>query len=283
MVPIALYNLDYPKAPLLLVDFREPSRPKRHEAMRRGLDQLTTGILGLTTFGNLEYFAAKTTWTFVRRRHGAAVDRSARLRAYSQLRHSLFLDDSLDPRLRSDLLRRVDGLGLNPFEDGMETEARLAREQFAALRTYARSETGLTIKIEQARSNEIARRLHSKTMLALYRLASITTFRAYRHTERLTPELMADLDRQRRFAWHKRYLEEVIASTPQAEVTYNTGEVQRSLDAITTIGEESSEFRGPSEELVRRVLAQTSDADMRRRCYECLEKLGLQKHGSKTS
>jgi hypothetical protein len=279
MVPLALYSLDHPKAPLLLVDFRQPSNPKRHEALRRGFDQLTTGVLGLTTFGNLEYFAAKTTWTFIRRRHGAAVDRSARLRAYAQVRHSLFLDDSLDPKLRHELLRRVDGYGLNPFEDGINEEAKLAREQYAALRTYVLSPDGLSRKVDRARSREIASRVHSGPALAFLRVASISTLGLYRHTERMTPDILAELDRQRRFAWHKRFLERVIDSTPRTEVAYNTEQVQRSLDAIADIAEQDAFFRGAGEELVRRVLAQTSDEQTRRRCYECLEKLAMLKPG----
>jgi len=277
MVPVALYTLDYPKAPLLLVDFRQPSKPMRREAFSRGVDQLTTGILGLTTFGNLEFFAAKTTYTFVQRRHGAAVDRSARLRAYAQLQHSLFLDDSLDPKLRSYLLSRVNGLALNPFDDSMKTEAALAREQYAALRAYVLSPEGLAREVDRARSREVASHIHSKGQIALYRVATISTLGLYRHTDRMTPELLAQVDRQRRFAWHKRFLEQVIDSTPPAEVAYDTEQVQRSIDVVTTIGAEDPGLRASSEALVRRVLAQTEDESTRRRCFECLQRLALLK------
>jgi hypothetical protein len=95
----------------------------------------------------------------------------------------------------------------------------------------------------------------------------------------MTPDILAELDRQRRFAWHKRFLERVIDSTPRTEVAYNTEQVQRSLDAIADIAEQDAFFRGAGEELVRRVLAQTSDEQTRRRCYECLEKLAMLKPG----
>lgn len=275
MVPVALYSLDYPKAPLLLADFRKPFAPKRHELIRRVADQITTGVLGLTTFGNLEYFAAKTTYTFIRRRHGGAVDRSARLRAYSEFRHVLYLDDSLDPTLRRELMHRVDGLGLNPFEEGVDTEAQLARDQYAALVAYAAAPDGLARKLERTRSKEVAHRIHSKPALAMMRVASITTLGIYRHTDRMTAELLSEVDRQRRFAWNKRFLEQAIGSTPHPEVAYNIERLQRSLDAITQIGEESEDFRGRSEALVRRVLGKTSDDGMRRRCYDCLRRLAL--------
>ena len=277
MVPVALYSLDYPTAPLLLIDFRQPLKAKRREMIRRATDQVVTGVLGITTFGNLEYFAAKTAWTIIRRRHGAAVDRMPRLRAYSQLRHGLNLDASLDPKLRRELLRRAEGLGLNPFEDGVETEAQLARDQYAALRAYATAPNGLARKLDAGRSREIAHRVHSAPALAFLRLTSLATLGIYKHKEPMTPVLLASLDRQRRFAWHKRFLEEVIDSSPRPEIAYNIEHVQRSLDAITEIGQNSDEFRETGEELVRRVLAQTSDDATRRLCVNCLARLAVQK------
>ncbi len=277
MVPIALYGLDYPTAPLLLVDFRQPLKAKRHEMIRRALDQVATGVLGITTFGNLEYFAAKTTWTFIRRRHGAAVDRTARLRAYSQFRHGLNLDASLDPKLRRELLCRAEGLGLNPFEDGVQTEAQLARDQYAALCAYATAPNGLAKKLAAGRSTEVAHRVHSGPALALFRMTSIATLGIYKHKETMTPVLLADLDRQRRFAGHTRVLVEVGGSSPRLEVAYHIEHVRRSLDAITQIGQDGDEFKEASEELVMRVLARTSDDSTRRLCVDCLERLAVQK------
>ena len=277
MVPVALYSLDYPTAPLLLIDFRKPFTPKGHEMMRRAADQVATGILGLTTFGNLEYFAAKTTYTFVRKRQGVAVDRSARLRAYSQFRYSLFLDNSLDPRLRADLLHRIDGLGLNPFEDSMQTEAQLARDQYTALRAYATSPKGLERKLDRGRAREIAKQVHSEHALVMYRIATIGSFGIYRHSDPMTPELLADIDRRRRFAWNKRLLEQMVDSGPEPEVAYNVDQMQRSLDVITQIGEEDADLRASSEALVRRIQAKTSDEAMRRTCADCLQRLATLK------
>ena len=55
--------------------------------------------------------------TFVRGRHGAAVNRSARLQAYSEAREFLSVDSSLDPALKTELQRRLDHLALNPREN----------------------------------------------------------------------------------------------------------------------------------------------------------------------
>ncbi|HLJ47028.1 MAG TPA: hypothetical protein VKU01_13515 [Bryobacteraceae bacterium] len=273
MVPVALYSLDHPRTPLLLVDFRRPSMPKRREMMRRAVDQVTVGVLGLTGFGNWPFLAGNTAWRFVRTRWGAAMDRTARERAYAQLDHSLFLDESLNPALRRELQRRVDGFAMNPMDNGMAVEARIAREQYAALVAFAGRPGGLEKTLARDRSMEIAPEVHSKGSRAMFELAHVATFGRYQHTDRMNTELLAEVDRERRFAWHKRFLEDVLDSTPRAEVAFDMGQVQKSLDAITEIGGENPNLREESEQLVRRVLAQTSDAMTRQRCLECLQRL----------
>ncbi len=141
MIPLALYNLDYPRVPLLLADFRDSLKPKRREMMDQGASSVVTGVLGLTRFGNPEFFAAEVAWTFVRGRHGSAVNRSARLEAYSEAREFLAMDSSLDPALKMELRRRLDHLALNPRDNDVSHEATLAREQYSALLRYAESPT----------------------------------------------------------------------------------------------------------------------------------------------
>ncbi len=52
MLPLALYSLDYPPSPLILIDFRDEWKPKRRELVFRLADYTATGVLGLTGFGN---------------------------------------------------------------------------------------------------------------------------------------------------------------------------------------------------------------------------------------
>ena len=93
-------------------------------------------------------------FTFVRGRHGAAVNRSARLEAYSEAREFLSADSSLDPALKMELQRRLDHLALNPRENDVSHEANLAREQYAALLQYADSPRGAA-KLERDRRKEL--------------------------------------------------------------------------------------------------------------------------------
>src|SRR6266404_2494128 len=77
MIPLALYGLEYPKVPLLLVDFRDTRSPKRHEMVRRATTDTVSGILGISRWGNWPFLAGSWTFNFVRARHGAANDRSS--------------------------------------------------------------------------------------------------------------------------------------------------------------------------------------------------------------
>jgi hypothetical protein len=129
MIPLAVYALDYPGVPLLLIDFRDASHPQRSEIGLRAANDITTSVLGLTTFGNIGYLAARTGLLFVHKRHGAATDRLARRNAFVALRHSLATGDSLDQALRADLESRIEKLDVDPVEKSWPQEVRAAWRQ----------------------------------------------------------------------------------------------------------------------------------------------------------
>ena len=147
MIPLALYSLDYPKAPLLLVDFRDDWKPKYHELLRRTCFDVVRSVLGISPWSNLSWLAAETSWNFVRDRHGAAVNRAKRLRAYSRFREYLALNNSLSPDLRDVLRDRLRMLEFNPLDNGSEHEARIAWQQYTALVRYAEDPNGLARRL----------------------------------------------------------------------------------------------------------------------------------------
>jgi hypothetical protein len=154
MIPLAIYSLDYPGVPLLLVDFRDPGRPQRNEMTLRLANDITTGVLGLTTFGNLSYSAAKSGYLYVHKRHGGATDRMSRRSAFVELRHALGADDSLDPELRRELMSRVERLNLDPVEKSWSQERRAAWRQYDALMKDAADPHGLARRVEADRWQE---------------------------------------------------------------------------------------------------------------------------------
>jgi hypothetical protein len=58
MVPLALYGLEHPKVPALLVDFRDTGNAKRREMSRRVLNDVARNVLAVSTFGDL-YFLSR--------------------------------------------------------------------------------------------------------------------------------------------------------------------------------------------------------------------------------
>ncbi len=268
MIPLALYSLDYPRAPLLLVDFRNGFEPKRREVVRQGARTLFAGVLGIARFGNWPFFAANSAWTFVNGRRGNAVNRSARLQAYSGALNFLLADSSLDPDLRTELLHRLDHLALNPLENAAATEASIARQQYAALSQYAQSPTGLEAKLERDRRRE----LDSYTQPSARRFLSALG-RVFTGEPRLNPaqsaELQAQLDSYRKAATETHFLEQVLASSPQPDVSWDAARIRRSVESVSA----GPQVNPRTAHLIGRIFASSEDDELRAACIRALRGL----------
>lgn len=198
MVPLGLYALDYPKVPLLLIDFREPSKMKRREMAWRFTDDVATGVLGLTGWGHWPYMLAKSSWFYVHGRQGAPLNRSARVEAYVNLRQGLLMDRSLNPGLHQELVHGVDRLGWNPFEEDVNREVGLAGTQYQAL--LDKGQAKMARDLDQGRLREIQDQIHKRSARVALRSASIFSLGLYRHHDTLTPERFAAVNHLRRKA-----------------------------------------------------------------------------------
>lgn len=271
MIPLALYSLDYPPSPLILIDFRDQWKPKAWEILGRTVDYTAFGILGWTGFGNIGYLTARTSWTFFEHRHGANVDRTTRVSAYAELRHSLFFDNTLDPKLRDVLEKRLDKLALNPFERGKkEDEMQIPRKQYSALLAYARDPNGLPALLARERGSELVPVMHGPAARAFMTLGTVATLGIYRHREPNTPENLALLDRHRRLETDEAYLRKVLSSSPQLEVAWNPLEIQQHLDDIAELKPHGRELDSGIATLLGRVFQQTRNDEIRRRSLVCL-------------
>ena len=272
MIPLALYSLDYPKVPLLLADFRDTFKPKRRELVRHGATALLTGVLGFSRFGNWPFLAAETSWNFVRGRHGAAVNRTARLEAYAGARVFLAEDTSLDPNLARELTRRLDHLALNPLENDFATQASVAKEQYAALLQYADSPSGLAAKLERDRQKELEAYQHSRAWRWLAGIGHLFTGGPHFDPEKPDMILRAELDSRRRAAGHVRYLDRLLASSPRPEVVRKPSEIQKTIDALSIEPDVSPRASG----LIAKVFTRSEDSDVRFTCLRALRRLNVQ-------
>lgn len=270
IVPLALYGLDNPKIPTLLVDFRDGYNPKKREVSRRALQDVTRNVLSVSRFGDLPYFLGRTVFDFVTGRRGIDINQPSRLRTYSQLKLLLSLSQSLDPKLREEVGDRLERVSLNPLENDLEVEAKLATEQYQALLAYATRPDGLPQKLDRDRRAEMVKLEHGRTQQALFRLANILSFGKYTHREKDTPELETRLDVARRFAYHTRFLREVARSSPQIDVTWDLAEVKRTLQFIVDHAEEAD---SKSASLAATIFLRTQDEETRRFCLAGLTRM----------
>jgi hypothetical protein len=270
LIPLALYGLDNPKIPMLLVDFRDTLNPKTREMSRRVLQDVTRNILSLSRFGDVPYFLGRTVFDVVTGRRGMDINQPSRLATYSQLKLFLALDRSLDPNLREEISQRLEKVSLNPLENDLETEGKLARQQYAALLAYANSQEGLPARLARDRRAEAVSLQHGKAERALFKVGNILSFGTYTHREKATPDLDSRLDIARRLTHHTRFLREVSQSSPQIELLWNLEEVRVSLRFIS---ENGSQADAKAISATAKIFARTADDETRRLCLESLSRI----------
>jgi len=274
MIPLALYGLDNPKIPMLLVDFRDSLNPKKREMSRRALQDVTRNILSLSRFGDLPYFLGRTVFDFVTGRRGIDVNQPSRLYTYSQLKLLLSLNQSLDPELRERIGNRLEKVSLNPMENDLKAEAKLATEQYQALLAFAKRPDGLPRKLERDRRAEMVALEHGRTEQVLFRLANILSFGKYTHREKAEPGMEERIDVARRLAYHARFLREVAESSQQIDVVRDLNEVKRSLEFIV---DHATDADAKLATAAARIFLRTQDNETRRFCLEGLSRMTNQK------
>jgi hypothetical protein len=270
MIPLALYGLDNPKIPMVLVDFRDGLNPKRREMSRRALHDLTRNILSLSTFGDLPYFLGHTVFDFVTGRRGIDVNQPSRVHTYAQLKLLLSLNQSLDPELREEIGQRLEKVSLNPLENDLEAEARLAKQQYEALLAYAKRPDGLPAKLDRDRRAEMLPLAHSRKEQIFFRAANILSFGTYTHRENATPDMSDRLDLARRLDYHSKFLREVARSTGQVDVPWNLADINQSLQFLSEHGAGAGSNTAKA---AAGIFLRTQDPETRRFCLASLGRM----------
>ena len=267
MIPLALYGLDHPRIPILLVDFRDGYNAKKREVSRRILEDIARNVLSLSRFGNPNYMLVKGLFDFTTRRWGTDLNQPSRIRAYSQLKLLLSLNDSMNPELRTEIGKQVERVSLNPFENDVDTEIQFARQQYEALVAYAQQPDGLSARIVRDRNEEAISSVHGRTTHGFFQVAKYMSLGLYTHHEAETPEIVAGIDLKRSLAYHTAFLRDVAKSSPQVEINYDADEVRRSLYFIR---EHASVSDSNTARVVAKVFTRTKDDNLRDTVLSCL-------------
>lgn len=133
LIPLAVYGLNHPRTPALLIDFRDPANPKAREVSRRVIDDLSRTVFRISPFRRFPLWAARKAIGFVLNKRGDDFNQASRLKSYAELDLLLMLDGSMNPQLRGELMKRVRRTTTNPMENSLRVETRLAHANYEAL------------------------------------------------------------------------------------------------------------------------------------------------------
>lgn len=234
MIPLAVYGLDFPMIPALLVDFRSVLNAKSREVSRRVVDDLGRYVLDASPFGDLHLWAVKKLYATITRRKGIDVNQPSRLKAYAQLRSLLVLKAVFDPELRAIVERDLARLEMNPLVTSLVDEPSLAAVQHKALLEHVgRGE--LDRRVERDREREMGRLVHGRVATTLFAVARIVSFGLYRHSDD-SPRLRERYAEARSLERRGRLLEEVAAAPAPVEVAWAPDRFHPALEFVAAHG-----------------------------------------------
>ena len=268
LVPLAVYSLNYPKVPLLLVDFQSKLHVRWHEMAQRSVNEITAGVIGISHFTNWYYYVAADLYDFVIGRHGAATNQAARLDSYSQFRVKLALDHDLDPRLRQDMRRRVDALSINPLEAAPQSEMEAARARYVQLQLQAQEGGVLIARIDNQRRAELAAFGATRKAQVAQELLHNASLGLYTRRVKQDRENLSILDRERRLQFHLNFLESLAEAGTQPEIAYDAARIRASVAALSSLmpGVNSRDVRVRAEAVLLRVQSLSQDGELQSDC-----------------
>jgi hypothetical protein len=270
MIPLAIYGLDNPKIPTVLVDFRDNGNPKRREMSRRVLHDITDNVFAISNFSSLPYFVGRFVYDYVTGRRGMDVNQASRVRSYAQLKTLLSLDDSLDTGFRKEIAARLENVSLNPLENDLDVEARIARQQYENLLAYASRPDGLPAQLDRERMGEMVKLAHGPRDRAVFNVAHYLSLGMYTHREKATPALLAAMDIRRQLHFHERYVREVAFRSAKPEVDSDVIAIRRSLMFISQNGAGAEE---KTTQALARIFSITDEEDLRSLCVTSLYRI----------
>jgi hypothetical protein len=267
LIPLAAYSLNYPRMPLLMVDFRGGGRVRRRELTQRSINQLVNGVIGVSHFANWYYFVGADVYSFVATRHGSAQNMAARLDCYSQFRAELALDTQLPSELREEMQRRLDALAVNPLDAQPAHEIEMAKVRYDKLQSEA-TDGGLTKLLDLERRAEVANFGSSRGHLAFDAFLHAASFSLYTHRAGRKTEVLETLDRNRRVEANLSYLGQVVQSGTQPEVAYDGARIDAAVNELSALlpGVRSGRIRTEAIQDLKRVQELTADEHLRADC-----------------
>jgi hypothetical protein len=264
LTPLGVYSLSYRNQPLLLVDFRKTGHLRRHETTQRLINEIVSGVVGISHFTNWYYFAGADLYDFYASRHGNPMNQAARLDCYAQFRVQLALDRSLDPTLREEMQRRVNTLAINPLETAPGRELSNAAQRYIQLQRAA-DDGPIVKRLDNDRRAELAMYESTSAQRVWEDIIHGVTLGAY--TKRVKPAEgnLARLGSYRRVEYDLAFLDRLAAAGTAPEVTYEASRVEEVVLELETVlpGIKSPQIEAHAQRILLRVRQISQDATLR--------------------
>ena len=275
LLPVAVYSLTYSRQPLLLIDLQNVARVRRHEVLQRSVNEITTGVIGISVLANWYYFVAADLYDFVAARRGSVMDQSARLDCYSQFRVKLALDNHLDATLRRDLQKRFDVLATNPLESTPQQETSMARLRYRKLETEIAPGAALARNVEKDRRAELARYTEPRKTMVKQSAFHELSLGIYTHRVKADAGNLDQVDKNRRFEYQLTLLEQIAKGGGQPEVSYDNLRIQQSLAELSELSPaiSSRKMRGRAAAVTTQLSSSSRDETLRTACATTMTSL----------
>jgi hypothetical protein len=267
MIPLALYGLDHPKIPALLIDFRKPLNAKARELSHVAFEKFGTRVITASPFANAAIRFGRIATRVATRRMGVDLFQPSRLLSYTQLKMVLSSNPGISSTMRLEIGRRVESVAVNPLENDLTTEVALARSQYRALLDYASQPDGLRVDLNRDRRAELTESSHGDFSKFLFRAGGVATFGLYRHREQERSDSESILEAQRRNLNQTNFLHDVVKSGSHIDVHWDLDKVRQALHDVST-KDSLSEFA--MADAAFRIFDQSRDEDVRQLCLETL-------------
>jgi hypothetical protein len=267
MIPLALYGLDHPKIPALLIDFRKPLNAKARELSHVAFDRVGKGAITASPFANTAIRFGRMAARVATRRMGVDLFQPSRLQSYTELKMVLSSNPGFSNAMRLEIGRRVESVAVNPLENDLPTEIALARSQYRALIDYASRPDGLRVDVDHDRLAELTTSSHSDFTKFLFRAGGVATFGFYRHREEERPDSEFALEAQRRNLNQTNLLRDVVKSGSYIDVHWDLDKVRQALRDVSA-GDSMSQLA--KADTAFRIFDQSRDEDVRQLCLETL-------------
>ena len=266
LLPLGVYSLNYPTQPLLLVDFRNKGHLRRHEMTQRSINEIVSGVIGISHFTNWYYYIGADLYDFYVSRHGNAMNKAARLDAYAQFRVQLALDRSLDPALRQQMRQRVDSLAVNPLEAAHDKELAAAAARYALLReALSEPDSRLAARVDKERRAELAALQSTPSGRVFAEALHTLTFGAYTKRSAAGEENLEVLDSYRRVQNDLCFLDGLVAAGTPPEIGERPEHVQSVVSDLQTVlpDVDSVQMRAHAERTLLKVQQLSGDTALR--------------------